>query len=68
MSRIRLCVDWVGTNDLFHDEVVACADWLRRASVASTLHVVPVAYHGFDVVENNARVSRSYRRAQLTPH
>ncbi|WP_155357902.1 alpha/beta hydrolase [Acrocarpospora macrocephala] len=55
----------VGTNDLFHDEVVAYADRLRQAGVAMTLHLVPGAYHGFDVIEKRAKVSRSYRQEQL---
>ena len=55
----------VGTNDLFYDEVVDYAQRLRRAGVATTLEVVPGAYHGFDVIHKKAGVSRSYRRAQL---
>jgi acetyl esterase/lipase len=38
----------VGTNDLFHDEDVTYARRLQQAGVASTLHVVPGAYHNFD--------------------
>ena len=30
-----------------------------------TLNVVPGAYHGFDVIEKRAAVSRTYRQAQL---
>ncbi|MGP4014855.1 alpha/beta hydrolase [Saccharopolyspora sp. 5N708] len=56
----------VGTHDLFHDEVVTFADRLRQAGVATTLEVVPGAYHGFDVLEKKAEVSRSYRQAQLS--
>jgi acetyl esterase/lipase len=56
----------VGTNDLFHDEDVAYAERLRQAGVACTLHVVPGAYHGFDLVERKAAVSRAFLRARLT--
>ncbi len=56
----------VGTNDLFHDEDTAYADRLRQAGVPCTLHIVPGAYHGFDVVEAKAPVSRDYLRAQTT--
>ena len=55
----------VGTNDLFHDEAVDYADRLQRAGVATTLRLVPGAYHGFDVIEKKAKVSRSYRQEQL---
>jgi acetyl esterase/lipase len=55
----------VGTNDLFHDEALAYAERLRQASVPVTLNVVPGAYHGFDVIEKRAAVSRAYRQAQL---
>jgi len=55
----------VGTNDLFHDEALAYAERLRQARVPVTLNVVPGAYHGFDVIEKRAAVSRAYRQAQL---
>ncbi|MGW2514553.1 alpha/beta hydrolase [Streptomyces scopuliridis] len=58
---------WIGTgtNDLFHDEVIAYENRLRQAGVATTLEVVPGAYHGFDVIHKKAQVSRNYRQAQL---
>ncbi|NUS94315.1 MAG: alpha/beta hydrolase [Nocardia sp.] len=55
----------VGTHDLFHDEDLAYADRLRRAGVSCTLHEVRGAYHGFDLVEHGAPVSRDYRRGRL---
>lgn len=55
----------VGTNDLFHDEDVAYAERLTQAGVPCTLHVVPGAYHAFDLVESRAAVSRAYRMAQV---
>jgi acetyl esterase/lipase len=54
----------VGTNDLFHDEDVAYAERLREAGTPVDLHVVPGAYHAFDLMERGAVVSRTYARAQ----
>ncbi|RAY16892.1 alpha/beta hydrolase [Actinomadura craniellae] len=54
----------VGTRDLFHDEDVAYADRLRQAGVPCALHVVPGAYHAFDILEARAPVSREYLQAQ----
>ncbi|CAN7372207.1 alpha/beta hydrolase [Bosea sp. LjRoot237] len=56
----------VGTNDLFHDEDVAYARRLQQAGVASTLHVVPGAYHNFDSIEAKAAISRAFVKAQTT--
>jgi acetyl esterase/lipase len=44
----------------------AYADRLRRAGVPCTLHEVRGAYHGFDLIEHAAPVSRDYRGAQLS--
>ncbi|MEU4314380.1 alpha/beta hydrolase [Nocardia sp. NPDC024068] len=55
----------VGTHDLFYDEDIIYAERLRAAGVACTLYEVPGAYHGFDLVEPGAGVSRVYRNAQL---
>ncbi|MCL9762708.1 alpha/beta hydrolase [Frankia sp. AiPa1] len=55
----------VGTRDLFHDEDVAYAHRLRAAGVPCALHEVPGAYHGFDLIEATAAVSREFRRAQI---
>ncbi|MCM3882657.1 alpha/beta hydrolase [Frankia sp. R82] len=55
----------VGTRDLFHDEDVTYAQRLRAAGVTCTVHEVPGAYHGFDLVEATAPVSREFRRAQI---
>jgi acetyl esterase/lipase len=56
----------VGTNDLFHDEDVTYARRLQQAGVASTLHVVPGAYHNFDSIEAKTTVSRAFVKAQIT--
>ncbi|MEV5832701.1 alpha/beta hydrolase [Nocardia sp. NPDC052112] len=63
-----LCPAWigVGTNDLFHDENIAYAQRLRQAGVPCTVHVVPGAYHGFDLIETWAPVSRAFLEARLT--
>jgi acetyl esterase/lipase len=54
----------VGTADLFHDESLAYADRLRAAGVACELNVVDDGFHGFDVIEPNAKVSQDFRAAQ----
>ncbi|MGW5387109.1 alpha/beta hydrolase [Nocardia sp. NPDC003963] len=56
----------VGTHDLFYDEDLAYADGLRRAGVPCSVYEVRGAYHGFDLVEYAAPVSRVYRNARLT--
>ncbi|GAA4473967.1 alpha/beta hydrolase [Rhodococcus olei] len=55
----------VGTHDLFHDEDVAYAKRLSDAGVPCTLHVVPGAYHAFDMFESWSPTSRAYRREQM---
>lgn len=52
----------VGTCDLFHDEDLAYAARLQDAGVACELHVVPGAFHGFDLVRK-ASVSIAFRRS-----
>jgi acetyl esterase/lipase len=54
----------VGSNDLFHDEDVTYARRLRQAGVATTLHLVPGAYHNFDSIEAKAAISRAFVKAQ----
>ncbi|MEJ5946929.1 alpha/beta hydrolase [Pseudokineococcus basanitobsidens] len=54
----------VGTLDLFHDEDVVYARRLRAAGVPCELEVVEGAYHGFDVVQRGAGVSRDFLAAQ----
>ena len=54
----------VGTNDLFHDEVIAYAERLDAAGVESELCVVPGAYHAFDNIVPNVEVSRMYFDSQ----
>jgi acetyl esterase/lipase len=56
----------VGTNDLFHDEDVSYARRLQQAGVATTLHVVPGAYHNFDSLDGKAAISQAFVKAQTT--
>ncbi|MEU1982146.1 alpha/beta hydrolase [Nocardia sp. NPDC019395] len=58
---------WIGagTNDLFHAEDLAYADRLRAAGVPCEVYEVEGAYHGFDLVEAAADVSRTYLKARL---
>ncbi|MCF4123153.1 alpha/beta hydrolase [Antribacter sp. KLBMP9083] len=56
----------VGTNDLFHDEDLTYARRLQQAGVATTLHVVPGAYHNFDSFEAKAAISQAFVQAQTT--
>jgi acetyl esterase/lipase len=54
---------WIGTGgyDLFHDENLAYAERLSAAGVPCEVRVVPGAYHGFDAISRNARVSKEFR-------
>jgi acetyl esterase/lipase len=54
----------VGTNDLFHHEDVTWAQRLRAAGTPCVLHIVEGAYHGFDLAEPRAAVSRDFLRAR----
>ena len=56
----------VGTLDLFYEEDLAYASQLEDAGVGCELLVVKGAYHGFDLVQPKAGVSRSFRSAQAT--
>ncbi|GAA0316238.1 alpha/beta hydrolase [Sphingomonas oligophenolica] len=53
----------VGAIDLFADEDMAYARRLIAAGVPTQLHVTPGAYHAFDFVVPDARVSREFTAA-----
>ena len=55
----------VGTLDLFHDEDVEYARRLKAAGVPTTLDVVEGAYHGFEVMDANAEVSKAFDKSKL---
>lgn len=55
----------VGTLDLFHSEDVEYARRLTAAGVATDLHVIPGAYHGFDASEPAAAISRDFVQRQV---
>lgn len=54
----------VGTNDLFYREDLKYARRLTDAGVPCTLEVVAGAFHGFDVVAPNIRVSSNFFDSQ----
>ncbi|MCP2241569.1 alpha/beta hydrolase [Lentzea aerocolonigenes] len=54
----------VGTLDLFHDEDVDYARRLNDSGVPCELHVVPGAFHGFDVTFRKAAISRTFWQRQ----
>jgi acetyl esterase/lipase len=58
---------WIGTGtfDLFHDENIAYAQRLTAAAVHCELRVVSGAYHGFDAISRNAKVSQDFRSSYL---
>jgi acetyl esterase/lipase len=50
----------VGSIDLFVDEDIAYARRLIDAGVPTELHVIPGAYHGFDILAPNAAVTSRF--------
>jgi acetyl esterase/lipase len=54
----------VGTHDLFHDEDLAYAERLRRASVPCDVQIIPGAFHGFDLVAPKLAVSQRFFDSQ----
>jgi acetyl esterase/lipase len=50
----------VGAIDLFVDENIEYARRLIAAGVPTELHVVPGAYHGFDLLAPNAKVAARF--------
>ncbi len=54
----------VGTLDLFHDEDVEYARRLNASGVPCELHVIPGAFHAFDLVLPKADISRDFWRRQ----
>ena len=58
---------WMGTGgfDLFHDENLAYARRLAAAGTPCELRVVAGAYHGFDAISRNAKVSQDFRASYI---
>jgi acetyl esterase/lipase len=56
----------VGDIDLFVEEDIAYAQRLVNAGVPVELHVIPGAFHAFDVFEPNAPVTVRFRAALIT--
>jgi acetyl esterase/lipase len=65
LSRLPPAWIGVGTLDLFYEEDVAYATRLQQAGIECELHVVEGAFHGFDLVQSKAGVSRKFRSAQV---
>ncbi len=55
----------VGMLDLFHAENVTYAERLRACGVDCTPHIVAGAYHGFDAVAPQARITNDFFIAQV---
>jgi acetyl esterase/lipase len=53
----------VGSIDLFAPEDIAYADSLVEAGVSTELHVVPGAFHGFDLLAGDAPLSKQFSAA-----
>ncbi len=64
LSRLPPAWLGIGTLDLFHEESMTYSRRLEDAGVECELHVVEGAYHGFDLVQSKAGVSREFRSAQ----
>ncbi|CAL1692155.1 Acetyl esterase [Brevundimonas subvibrioides] len=63
LTRLPATFIGVGAVDLFVDEDMAYARRLVQAGVATELHVAPGAFHAFDFVVPEARVSRAFTAA-----
>jgi acetyl esterase/lipase len=57
----------VGSIDLFCEEDMEFAKRLALSGVRTELFVVPGAYHGFDVVARDARLSVQFRKYGKAP-
>lgn len=55
----------VGTADLFRDEDIDYAQRLMHAGVPVELHVYPGAYHGFEGMAPNAKLTQTARALRL---
>ena len=53
----------VGSRDLYCEDDIAYARRLIHAGVRSELMVVPGAYHGFDIVARDAKLTVAFRNA-----
>ena len=63
LAGLPPCFIGVGAIDLFADEDMAYARRLIAADVPTQLHVTPGAFHAFDFVVPEARVSREFTAA-----
>ncbi len=55
----------VGSIDLFVDEDIAYAHRLIDAAVATELHIVPGAFHGFDGVAADTSIAKQFTLAKM---
>lgn len=56
----------VGTLDIFYEEDKTYADRLAEAKVPCDLKIVPGAFHGFDVFDQNLPIVQEFRRSQIS--
>jgi acetyl esterase/lipase len=58
---------WIGVGelDLFHNEDLAYARRLAKSGVECELLVVPGAFHGFDVFDQQIPIVQEFRKSQI---
>jgi acetyl esterase/lipase len=66
LAGLPLTFIGVGSIDLFADEDIEYARRLNNAGVPTELHVIPGAYHGFDVLAPDAAVSARFTETWKT--
>ena len=66
-SQSGLPPAWIGVGsiDLFVEEDLDYANRLVDAGVMTELHVVPGAFHGFDVVAPDTQVARRFTASKI---
>ena len=65
LSNLPPAYIMVGTLDTFRDEDITYAQRLLQAGIPVELHVVPGAFHGFDILLPNNPMSSHYRNEYI---